>query len=879
MKKLSIKMTVLIPVLAVLIIGVALMVAVVSRIASASQRELVDQLISTKVSEAANQFKAINAEGYALVTNTAMVVEHLRIHADNPRREVVELLVSILEQEPELEGIWTVWEPNAFDGRDNYFINYNEHHDETGHFVPYIYRDSGRIVASAMKLHNDPVDGMFYIGAKQSLRPYITDPYIYPIEGVPTVLYSLAIPMFDNGVFVGAVGADLSMQAVSNVMNEISILDDGYLFVLSPNGALATHRNTELLMQSYQTTWIGGFSAQIDAILARGGKFSTTAFSDVAQDNMLFLAQGVSIGDTGRYWVVAGTVPENTVNAPSRRLTLIVVGVGVALIAVVVLTSWIFVSRSLRKLPVITKTAERIAAGDLRIGNMDNGSEHTRNEITLLERAFTGVVISINQIVSDIGEVGTDLNEKGNIDARIDTSQFKGSYQDVAVEINNVIEGIIKDSNIILESLQAFGEGNFEPKTPKLPGKKVLINEAIDTMSHGLQSLNYDINGLIQDAMEGKLSSRVDSSKYSGDWVIIITKLNDLLEAITTPIDEISRVLRYVSEGNFSHKMEGNYKGDFKAVKESVNTTVLQIAGYINEISTVLTGIANNDLAQSVTREYVGSYSDIKESLNNIIKMLNTVIGDIGAAAEQVASGAKSITESSMVLAEGASHQAASVEELNATIQTISQSASDNAEQAKKAEDLSVNTKKNAENGDDDMDKMLLSMHEIKEASSKITKIIKVIEDIAFQTNLLALNAAVEAARAGDHGKGFAVVAEEVRMLASRSQIAAKETAELIERSVDKVKEGEDIAEQTAKALQVIVDDVGKVSTIISNIADASESQAEAISQVTVGLAQITDVVQNNSATSEESAADAEELTSQSELLKDMTGVFELKRR
>ncbi|MCL2199960.1 MAG: methyl-accepting chemotaxis protein [Defluviitaleaceae bacterium] len=878
MKKLSIKTAVIIPVIAVLVIGVSLMVAVVGSIASQSQRELVDRLIDARVNEATNEFMAINAQGYALINTTAMVVEHVRRHSDNPRHEVVDLLEQILAREADLQGIWTVWEPNAFDGKDEQFVNYNEHHDKTGHFVPYIYREGGRITSSAMQLHNDPVDGLFYLGAKRSNRPYITDPYVYPINGVPTVLYSLAIPMFDNSVFVGAVGADFSLQSVADIINRMSILDVGYLFVLSPCGHVATHRNSALLMQSYKTTWMGRFSNDVERILAGGGSFTGTGYSDVTGESMMFYVRGVTIGDTGRYWAIAGTVPESAVDAPSTRLTWIVVGVGASVILLVGLTSWMFVSLNLKKLPIITQTAEKIAAGDLNLNNMDSDNYPTKNEITLLERAFTDVVVSINLLVSNLCKIGTDLNVNGDIDARVDTKLFKGSYANVAKEVNNVIDGVTKDTLTVLGSLQDFGNGNFDTKIKKLPGKKIILNNAVDTMSHDLKALNHEISGLIKDATEGKLSTRADSSKYNGDWVTLIENLNKLMEAIVAPINEISEVMHHVSEGIFDYKIQGNYKGDFKTVKDSVNTTVSRVAEYINEISKVLTGIADNNLNQSVTREYVGAFSNIKLSLNNILQTLNNVIGDIGTAAEQVAVGAKSISESSLNLAQGASQQAASVQELSATIQTINESAKENESKAKAAEDLSSGAKENAAKGDTDMDKMLASMEEIKDASTKITKIIKVIEDIAFQTNLLALNAAVEAARAGDHGKGFAVVADEVRVLASRSQVAAKETAELIAHSVTKINEGEVTATQTAKTLQVIVGDVSKVSDIISQISDASEIQALAISQVTQGLTQITDVVQDNSATSQQSAAAAQQLTSQSEVLKEMTGVFKLKK-
>ncbi|MDF2947287.1 MAG: methyl-accepting chemotaxis sensory transducer [Bacillales bacterium] len=307
----------------------------------------------------------------------------------------------------------------------------------------------------------------------------------------------------------------------------------------------------------------------------------------------------------------------------------------------------------------------------------------------------------------------------------------------------------------------------------------------------------------------------------------------------------------------------------------------LLVANIISKPIISLVGIANKiadgDLDVEIEIDSKDEIGTLGQAFNHMTRNINDVMVNINSASEQVASGSKQVSDSSMALSQGATEQASSIEQLTVSIEEISSQTNNNAKNASQANELAEMAKKDAVQGNDRMGEMLRAMSEINESSSNISKIIKVIDEIAFQTNILALNAAVEAARAGQHGKGFAVVAEEVRNLAARSANAAKETTTMIEGSIKKVEDGTKIANETAQALNMIVDGVSKAATLVNEIAVASNEQASGISQITQGIAQVSEVTQTNSATSEESAAASEELSSQAELLSEMVRKFKLK--
>ena len=261
----------------------------------------------------------------------------------------------------------------------------------------------------------------------------------------------------------------------------------------------------------------------------------------------------------------------------------------------------------------------------------------------------------------------------------------------------------------------------------------------------------------------------------------------------------------------------------------------------------------------------IGFYFFSKHFIN---RPLSRAIGHIEAASAQTVSAAGEISSASQSLAEGASEQAAALEETSASLEEMSSMTKRNSENANQANDLAKQTRSSADKGAAEMQQMSAAMEAIKSSSDDIAKIIKTIDEIAFQTNILALNAAVEAARAGEAGMGFAVVAEEVRNLAQRSALAAKETAGKIEGAITKTGQGVEISSKVAERLNQIVAKVRQVDELVAEVAGASREQTQGIGQINTAVGQMDKVTQSNAANAEESAAAAEELNAQASTMK-----------
>ena len=302
---------------------------------------------------------------------------------------------------------------------------------------------------------------------------------------------------------------------------------------------------------------------------------------------------------------------------------------------------------------------------------------------------------------------------------------------------------------------------------------------------------------------------------------------------------------------------------------------VKAIQDHFRDVENLADNLARHDY--SVEAKVCSEKDTMSINLNKMVQEISDAVHEINESARQVATGSNEVSSAAQSLSSGSQEMAASLEEITASMQEISSQTKANAENASQARDLAKASSEVAIEGQTVMHELIGAMERITENSHEIQRVIKVVDDIAFQTNLLALNAAVEAARAGQHGKGFAVVAEEVRNLASRSAQAAQETAELIAKSSQEIQRGDEIAAHTAGVFDTIVSQIRQTTDLVAGIAIASNEQAQGVGQVSIGLHQIDGVTQTNTASAEESASAANEMSSMAKNLQELVGKFKLR--
>ncbi|CAK0751478.1 methyl-accepting chemotaxis protein [Gammaproteobacteria bacterium] len=450
-------------------------------------------------------------------------------------------------------------------------------------------------------------------------------------------------------------------------------------------------------------------------------------------------------------------------------------------------------------------------------GNIDAPLELFPGKKRFINDAIEQTRANIKALIADSILLSKAAIE-GKLSTRADASKHQGDFRKIVQGVNDTLDAVIGPLNVAAKYVDDISKGNIPPKiTDNYNGDFNTIKNNLNTCVDAVNALVADANLLSRAAVEGRLATRADAGKHQGDFRKIVQGVNDTLDAVIGPVNEVRRVMGALESGDLTQTIATPYQGDLEAFRQAVNNTVAKLSATIGQVV---------------------------ESADH----LTNAVGQISSTAQS--------------LSQGASEQAASVEQTTSSMEEMTASINQNTENAKVTDGMAGKAAQDAAEGGK-------AVKETVSAMKQIAGKIGIIDDIAYQTNLLALNAAIEAARAGEHGKGFTVVAAEVRKLAERSQVAAQEISGLASSSVQ-------LAERAGHLLDEMVPSIRKTSDLVQEIASASAEQSQGVGQINGAMGQLNQATQQNASASEELAATAEELGGQADQLQQLMAFFRL---
>jgi methyl-accepting chemotaxis protein len=497
------------------------------------------------------------------------------------------------------------------------------------------------------------------------------------------------------------------------------------------------------------------------------------------------------------------------------------------------------------------QVATRISGGDLTV------DVHPKSDADALNIALKQAVEALRGLVAEAGLLTTAAVE-GKLATRGNAEKFRGGFRDIVQGVNSTLDAVIGPLNVAGGYVDRISHGDIPPKiTDTYHGDFNEIKNSLNRAIDAVNALVADANHLAVAAVEGRLATRADASKHEGDFHKIVQGVNDTLDSVIKPLQEGAAVLKEMSTGDMTVRMEGNYNGDLQLLKNNIN--------------------------------------QVAESLEKALRNVSEAVSATASASSQISSSTEQMAAGSQEQTSQASEVASSVEEMTKTIMENSANAGQAADTAKQA-------RQSAEQGGRVVEETIAGMKRIAEvvnksadtvkelgkSSDQIGEIISVIDDIADQTNLLALNAAIEAARAGEQGRGFAVVADEVRKLAERTTKATKEIAGMIKKiqidtggAVESMKQGTkevqvgiELADKAGRSLQEIVGISQKVTDMVAQIAAASEEQSAASEQIAKNVEAISKVTSETAQGTQQIASAAEDLNRLTENLQQQVAAF-----
>jgi len=742
-----------------------------------------------------------------------------------------------------------------------------------------------------------------------------TSPYVCADTGGLIITVSKYIGELEGRGAVFAV--DSSITEVIDIVWDANTIPGSYAVLVDQSGMIVAHTNNA----AFQPTIVDGETAYTnmrDIGMYQQFLDSGDSLVQVQDDtDIAWYLTAHRIQETD--WTLIMAIPTAFLQTGVMDLMFRTI-LAAALVAVLLMfIIWFAIGRAITKpIESLVIGAKEISEGNLAV----NFDISRKDEIGELAQSFGNMQREIITMIDEIQMRNQEI-AKGNFSSSKNHVSVKGDFQKILNGVDSIAEDFMKYLDYLDCGVDIY-DADFRLTFINATNR----NSGFDPD----KMLNKTLDEIMSDAESEFMQSKLKQAASTGEIVRYPKKVSlpngDLVYAENAMIpvkDNNGKIISYVNlaynttemvnaqkrsekinsyQGNEARNItkklqNGLEKGilqfvytpeaadndtakaaaAYKKIGDTMEHAVTFIKGYVDEISQLLQEFSNENFDVTIKQNYIGDFSSIKTSIERLINSIGVLVSEIQISTEQVESGAGHIAHSTQELMGKFEEQAAAMSEIKGAVSVLAEKTLRNAEESKTVNNLSEQAQEAAYDGTRHMKDLSVAMEEIKNSSAEIAEVANIIEGIAFQTNLLALNASVEAARAGEHGKGFSVVADEVRNLAGRSSTAAKDAADMIAKSLNRVEEGVAKSEHTAQALRSIAEITTNVTSTMLNITNVSNEQADEIDRIQNSMDEIYRGTSDNNMAVQKNASVSQELSSQASMLKDLVGRFRISKK